>query len=120
MAVLRKSCITIAKLDDNHIQQVATYNYTDDEPMRQYFVCVFENSGVWNGKKQEFLINVAVEQYKFDLDVAEVRSVFESCLKHKTDALMEWIVPFHKCLAASKVGDRAKKAADEAKKFGIL
>lgn len=108
----------MAELDDDHVKQVVTYSYSDDEPMRQYFKCVLENTGLWDAKEEQFKIDVAVEHYKFDLDEAEVKKVFDDCLKLKTAVLMEWIVPFHKCLAASKVGERAKKAAEAAKKYG--
>lgn len=107
----------MAELDADHVKQVVTYNYTDDEPMRQYFKCVFENTGIWDTNALEFKIDVAVEQYKFDLDEADVRAVFVDCLSHKTPVLLEWIVPFHTCLAASKVGDKAKAGAELAKKY---
>lgn len=107
----------MADLDAAHIEQVVSYTYTDDEPMRQYFKCVFENTGLWDPKKEQFEIDVAVDHYKFDLDEAEVREVFMDCLKLKTANFLEWIVPFHKCLAASKVGDKAKKAAEMAKQY---
>ncbi|KAL5285376.1 Obp99c.2 family protein [Megaselia abdita] len=117
LAILRKTCIAMADLDDDHVKQVVTYNYTDDEKMRQYFKCVFENTGLWDMETERFQIDVAVKHYKFDLDEDEVRKIFEVCLNYRTAVLMDWIVPFHKCLAASKVGDKAKKAAEAAKKY---
>lgn len=87
--------------------------------MRQYFKCVFENTGPWNIKDQTFQIDTAVEHYKFDLEEAEVRKIFEGCLKLKTGELLDWIVPFHTCLAGSKIGDKAKTASEAAKKYEI-
>lgn len=105
----------MVNLDDEHVQRVVTYNYTDDEPMRNYFKCVFDNTGLWNPFKNTFNVDVAVENYKFDLDIAEVKQIFDTCLNYKTVNLLEWIVPFHKCLAASKVGEKAKLASAAAK-----
>ncbi|CAD6992773.1 unnamed protein product [Ceratitis capitata] len=118
---IRQECLKENPLGDEYIQKMKSFEYPDEEPVRKYLLCTAKKLGIFCVHEGYHVDRIA-KQFKMDLDEAEVIAIAEGCVdKNEQGSSADvWAYRGHKCLMASKIGDRVKsyikKNVEEAKK----
>ncbi|XP_011210420.1 general odorant-binding protein 99a-like [Bactrocera neohumeralis] len=118
---IRQECIKDFPLSEEYIQKMKNFEYPDEEPVRKYLLCTAKKLGVFCEHEGYHADRVA-KQFKMDLDEAEVIAIAEGCADKNVEGSSAdvWAYRGHKCVMASKIGERVKayiqKSVEEAKK----
>ncbi|XP_053953776.1 general odorant-binding protein 99a [Anastrepha ludens] len=119
--VIRQECIKEFPLSEEDIQKMKNFEYPDEEPVRKYLLCTAKKLGIFCAHEGYHADRVA-KQFKMDLDEAEVLTIAQGCAdKNEQGSSADvWAYRGHKCLMASKVGEKVKafikKRMEEAQK----
>ncbi|XP_036324631.1 general odorant-binding protein 99a [Rhagoletis pomonella] len=107
--VIRQECIKEFPLSQEYIQKMKNFEYPDEEPVRKYLLCTAKKLGIFC-EHQGYHADRVAQQFKMDLDEAEVLAIAESCVDNNQQGSSPdvWAYRGHKCLMASKVGEKVK------------
>ncbi|XP_017041854.1 general odorant-binding protein 99a [Drosophila ficusphila] len=117
---IRVECLKENPLSNDQIAQLKQLVFPDEPEVRQYLTCTATKLGIFCSEMGYHADRLA-KQFKMDLSEEEALQIAQSCIDDNSqkDPTDVWAFRGHKCMMASKIGDKVKafvRAKEEAKK----
>ncbi|XP_039971098.1 general odorant-binding protein 99a-like [Bactrocera tryoni] len=102
-------CLRDFPLSKEQLQKYTSLVYPEEEAIRKYSLCITKKLGFFS-EHEGYHVDRVVNQFKIDLDEAEVAAIAERCTDKNVEgsSVHVWAYRIHKCLMTSKMGDRLK------------
>ncbi|XP_011210423.1 general odorant-binding protein 99a [Bactrocera dorsalis] len=117
VSVIRQECIKDFPLSEEQLQKFRIFEYPEEEALRKYLLCVTKAVGIFTEHEGYHADRVA-KQFNINLDEAEVTIIAEGCADKNVEGSSAdvWAYRIHKCVMASKLGERVKAYIQNLKK----
>ncbi|XP_039948496.1 general odorant-binding protein 99a-like [Bactrocera tryoni] len=109
LEVIVQECLKDFPLTKDQLQTFSSFEYPDEEPIRKYMLCTAKRVGFFT-EHEGYHIDRVAKQCNVDLDEAEIVAVAEGCVDKNVEGSSAdvWAYRIHKCVMASKLGERVK------------
>ncbi|XP_011210421.2 general odorant-binding protein 99a [Bactrocera dorsalis] len=117
LKVIVKECLKDFPLNNEQLQKYTTFQQPDEEPIRKYMLCTAKGVGFFS-EHEGYHVDRVAKQFKLDLDEAEVAVITEGCADKNAEgsSVDVWAYRGHKCVMASKIGERLRVYIQNLKK----
>ncbi|ALC46197.1 Obp99c [Drosophila busckii] len=106
---IRRECLKEHPLKEEQILKLKALEFPDETEVRQYLLCTALKLDIFC-EHEGYHADRLAKQFKMDLTEEEALQIAQGCVdaNEQKDPADVWAFRGHKCMMASKVGDRVK------------